>query len=99
LQDPTDRLGCSPNSNFADIQNQPFFSSIDWVALEQKRVPPPFRPEETDEFSLIHFDPTFTNEEVCFTPDDPEIIRAIDQSEFDGFEYLNPLLIKTAETV
>lgn len=98
-KDPTDRLGCSPNSNFADIQNQPFFSSIDWVALEQKRVPPPFRPEETDEFSLIHFDPTFTNEEVCFTPDDPEIIRAIDQSEFDGFEYLNPLLIKTAETV
>ncbi|KAM7543091.1 hypothetical protein Aperf_G00000012229 [Anoplocephala perfoliata] len=98
-KDPTDRLGCAPNSSFADIQNQPFFSSIDWVALEQKRVPPPFRPEETDEFSLIHFDPAFTNQEVCFTPDNPEVIQAIDQSEFDGFEYLNPLLIKTAETV
>lgn len=28
-----------------------------------------------------------------------ESIRAIDQSEFDGFEYVNPLLIKTAEAV
>ncbi|VDD83199.1 unnamed protein product [Mesocestoides corti] len=97
--DPVERLGCPPNSNFADIQNQPFFRSIDWVALEQKRVQPPYRPEKADDYSLIHFDPTFTNEEVCFTPDDPEVIRAIDQSEFDGFEYLNPLLIKTAETV
>uniref|UniRef100_A0A0R3VTT5 protein kinase C n=1 Tax=Taenia asiatica TaxID=60517 RepID=A0A0R3VTT5_TAEAS len=98
-KDPTERLGCAPNSNFADIQNQPFFASIDWVALEQKRVQPPYRPEATDDYNLIHFDPTFTNERVCLTPDDPEVIRAIDQSEFDGFEYLNPLLIKTAETV
>ncbi|VDN38582.1 unnamed protein product [Dibothriocephalus latus] len=66
-----ERLGCPPHSSFADIQNQPLFRSIDWVALEQKRVVPPYRPEMAGDRDLIHFDPTFTNEPLIFTPDNP----------------------------
>nr|VZH91152.1 unnamed protein product [Spirometra erinaceieuropaei] len=98
-KDPMERLGCPPHSSFADIQNQPLFRSIDWVALEQKRVVPPYRPEMAGDRDLIHFDPTFTNEPLVFTPDNPEVIERIDQSEFDGFEYVNPLLIRTKDTV
>jgi len=28
-----------------------------------------------------------------------DIIKRIDQSEFEGFEYINPLLLSTEETV
>ena len=47
-----------------------------------------------------NFPTDFTDEPVIFTPpEDPEIIEKIDQSEFDGFEYVNPLLMSAAEVV
>ncbi|VEL14367.1 unnamed protein product [Protopolystoma xenopodis] len=69
---PEERLGCTPNSSFADIVAQPFFRPLDFAALEAKQVPPPYRPEApADPRDLVHFDPTFTNEPVCFSPDNP----------------------------
>ncbi|TGZ73512.1 hypothetical protein CRM22_001473 [Opisthorchis felineus] len=70
-KNPAERLGCMPDSNFADIMNHSFFRPIDWVALEQKQVAPPYRPSYTDDYDLTHFDPTFTEEPVVFTPDNP----------------------------
>ncbi|KAF7258125.1 hypothetical protein EG68_04622 [Paragonimus skrjabini miyazakii] len=96
---PTERLGCLPDSNFADIMNHSFFRPIDWVALEQKQVAPPYRPAYANEYDLTHFDPTFTDEPVVFTPDNQENINKIDQTEFEGFEYVNPLLMSLEEPV
>ncbi|KER30081.1 hypothetical protein T265_03446 [Opisthorchis viverrini] len=79
--------------------NHSFFRPIDWVALEQKQVAPPYRPSYTDDYDLTHFDPTFTDEPVVFTPDNPEKIAKIDQTEFEGFEYVNPLLMSLEEPV
>ena len=42
---------------------------------------------------LSHFDPQFTNEPVVLTPEDDEVIARIQQSEFEGFEYVNPLIM------
>ncbi|KAF8560994.1 hypothetical protein P879_09164 [Paragonimus westermani] len=98
-KNPTERLGCLPDSNFADIMNHPFFRPIDWVALEQKQVAPPYRPAYANDYDLAHFDPTFTDEPVVFTPDNQENIGKIDQSEFEGFEYVNPLLMSLEEPV
>ncbi|GAA51443.1 atypical protein kinase C [Clonorchis sinensis] len=98
-KNPAERLGCMPDSNFADIMNHSFFRPIDWVALEQKQVAPPYRPSYTDDYDLTHFDPTFTEEPVVFTPDNPEKIAKIDQTEFEGFEYVNPLLMSLEEPV
>ena len=42
---------------------------------------------------LANFPPEFTDEPVRLTPDDTGLIDRIDQSEFDGFEYINPLLL------
>ncbi|VDL95755.1 unnamed protein product [Schistocephalus solidus] len=88
-KDPMERLGCPPHSSFADIQNQPLFRSIDWVALEQKRFVPPYRPEMAGDLA---FSSPFNFFLAVF-------IERIDQSEFDGFEYVNPLLIRTKDTV
>ena len=48
---------------------------------------------------MENFDPAFTNEPVQLTPDDEMTLSKIDQSEFDGFEYVNPLLMSGEDCV
>ncbi|KAI5095432.1 protein kinase C zeta type, partial [Silurus meridionalis] len=98
-KDPKERLGCQVQTGFTDIKSHTFFRSIDWEQLEQKQVTPPFKPQITDDYGLENFDTQFTNEPVQLTPDDEDVIKRIDQSEFEGFEYINPLLLSTEETV
>uniref|UniRef100_A0A672HCQ7 Protein kinase C n=1 Tax=Salarias fasciatus TaxID=181472 RepID=A0A672HCQ7_SALFA len=77
-KDPKERLGCHPQTGFADIMGHPFFRNVDWELLEQKQ---------------------FTNEPIQLTPDDDDVVKKIDQSEFEGFEYINPLLMSAEECV
>ncbi|KXJ81199.1 hypothetical protein RP20_CCG020973 [Aedes albopictus] len=73
-KNPADRLGCNRNAAFMDIVNHPFFKSIDWEALAQKEVTPPYIPsfDGCDQDITCHFDPQFTREPAELTPDDPE---------------------------
>uniref|UniRef100_A0ABM5EKS3 protein kinase C n=1 Tax=Pogona vitticeps TaxID=103695 RepID=A0ABM5EKS3_9SAUR len=98
-KDPKERLGCQPQTGFSDIKSHTFFRSIDWDLLEKKQATPPFQPQITDDYGLDNFDTQFTSEPVQLTPDDEDVIKRIDQSEFEGFEYINPLLLSTEETV
>uniref|UniRef100_A0A671PRL9 protein kinase C n=1 Tax=Sinocyclocheilus anshuiensis TaxID=1608454 RepID=A0A671PRL9_9TELE len=98
-KDPKERLGCQVQTGFTDIKSHTFFRSIDWDQLEQKQVTPPFKPQITDDYGLDNFDTQFTNEPVQLTPDDEDVIKRIDQSEFEGFDYINPLLLSNEETV
>ena len=70
LQNPVERLGCHPETGFADIQSHPFFRSIEWDLLYNKQISPPYKPRVQSEMDLEHFDPQFTNEPVLLTPDD-----------------------------
>ena len=98
-KNPVERLGCRVSSSgersgFTDIMHHVFFKTIDWDALERRQVPPPFKPKvDGEEDILLNFDPQFTTEPVHLTPDDPSLLDRIDQSEFEGFEYINPLLM------
>ncbi|XP_041378090.1 protein kinase C iota type-like isoform X2 [Gigantopelta aegis] len=96
---PKERLGCHPQTGFADIQSHPFFRVIDWELIAQKQMTPPYKPVIKSDRDLDHFDPAFTNEPVELTPDDPKVIDKIDQSEFDGFVYVNPLLMSMEDCV
>ncbi|XP_053689445.1 atypical protein kinase C [Sabethes cyaneus] len=98
-KNPADRLGCNRESAFMDIVSHPFFKSIDWEMLEQKQITPPFRPRLDSERDLANFPPEFTDEPVHLTPDDDRVIDNIDQSEFEGFEYVNPLLMSLEDCV
>uniref|UniRef100_A0A672PXS0 protein kinase C n=1 Tax=Sinocyclocheilus grahami TaxID=75366 RepID=A0A672PXS0_SINGR len=73
-KEPKERLGCHPQTGFADITAHPFFRNVDWDLMEQKQVVPPFKPNIS---VSVH----------------------IDQSEFEGFEYINPLLMSAEECV
>lgn len=98
-KDPAERLGCDPKRGFADVKSNEFFRGIDWVQLEKRQVQPPYTPTTESDRDLAHFDPDFTQQPVCFTPDDNDLISKIDQSEFDGFEYVNPLLMGPEDEV
>ncbi|XP_048866545.1 protein kinase C iota type-like [Brienomyrus brachyistius] len=98
-KDPKERLACHPQTGFADIMGHPFFRNVDWDLMGQKQVMPPFKPNISGEFGLDNFDTQFTNEPIQLTPDDDDTLRKIDQSEFEGFEYINPLLMSAEECV
>ncbi|EDW32557.1 GL11705 [Drosophila persimilis] len=98
-KNPADRLGCHRESAFMDIVSHPFFKNMDWELLERKQVTPPFKPRLDSDRDLANFPPEFTGEAVQLTPDDDHVIDNIDQSEFEGFEYVNPLLMSLEDCV
>ncbi|CDW56116.1 protein kinase C iota type [Trichuris trichiura] len=100
-KNPMERLGCAQplQLGFEDIKNHPFFRTVEWDLVEAKQVVPPHRPFFNDERDLGHFDRQFTDEPVMFTPDEPGQLAKIDQSEFDGFEYVNPFLMTPSDAV
>ncbi|XP_071525047.1 atypical protein kinase C isoform X1 [Panulirus ornatus] len=98
-KNPVDRLGCHPETGFTDIITHPFFKTIIWEMLEQRQVPPPYRPRLESDRDLANFPPEFTDEPIQLTPDDARAIENIDQSEFEGFEYVNPLLMSMEDCV
>ena len=49
---PARRLGCVPGLGEPSILTHPFFRDIDWHALEQKRIRPPFRPRTVSLYEL-----------------------------------------------
>ncbi|XP_014227718.1 atypical protein kinase C-like [Trichogramma pretiosum] len=99
-KDPKERLGCGSGVNsFTELMTHPFFKPIDWEQLEQKLITPPYRPRFESDRDLANFPPEFTEEPVLLTPDDSDEITKIDQSEFEGFEYVNPLLMSQEDCV
>lgn len=48
-KNPARRLGCSGNET--QIRSHAFFKDLDWEALEQRRVKPPFRPRVVCQFA------------------------------------------------
>ncbi|XP_017772202.1 PREDICTED: RAC serine/threonine-protein kinase isoform X2 [Nicrophorus vespilloides] len=69
IKDPVKRLGGGPD-DAKQIMTHPFFSSINWRDLEQKKIPPPFKPHVTSETDTRYFDSEFTGESVELTPPD-----------------------------
>lgn len=69
MKQPKDRLGGGP-TDAKEIMVHPFFSSINWTELYQKRIPPPFKPLVTSDTDTRYFDSEFTGESVELTPPD-----------------------------
>ncbi|CAD6199804.1 unnamed protein product [Caenorhabditis auriculariae] len=89
-KDPTERLGCK-----LDMGRRPSRHERTSVLQEFRRLGRPGAKSS----GAAHFDQQFTDEPPQLTPDDPSIIAKIDQSEFDGFEYVNPLQMSREDSV
>uniref|UniRef100_A0A5S6QVC2 non-specific serine/threonine protein kinase n=1 Tax=Trichuris muris TaxID=70415 RepID=A0A5S6QVC2_TRIMR len=67
VKDPNTRLGAGPE-DAREIMIHPFFAPIDWQALYERRIEPPFKPEVQSDTDTSYFDQEFTQETVELTP-------------------------------
>jgi serine/threonine protein kinase len=88
---PQERLGT--HGGVREIQQHSFFKLLDWTMLELKQLQPPYKPHVESERDLSNVDEMFTKEPVILTPDSPNTLARIQQNEFEGFEYINPLIL------
>lgn len=85
VREPEERLGVKGN-----IRRHSFFDSIDWSALEQRQVAPPFRPTLSSPSDCSNFDKEFINERPRLSCADRTLINSVDQSMFRNFSFVNP---------
>ena len=58
-RNPKHRLGA--NRDAQELIEHPFFADVDWKALAQKNLVPPFKPKLSSVGDTSNFDPEFTN--------------------------------------
>uniref|UniRef100_A0A3Q3IKM8 Protein kinase C n=1 Tax=Monopterus albus TaxID=43700 RepID=A0A3Q3IKM8_MONAL len=86
-RDPTRRLGV-----VGDIRAHPFFKAMNWPALEQREVEPPFKPKVKSASDCSNFDREFLSEKPRLSHGDKNLIDSMDQAAFAGFSFVNPKL-------
>ncbi|XP_053613276.1 protein kinase C isoform X3 [Plodia interpunctella] len=86
-KNPVRRLGVCGGAG--GIRAHSFFKEVDWDALASRKLRPPFRPKVSKR-EAANFDAEFTKEEPVLTPVPNDVIRTINQEEFNGFSFVNP---------
>jgi len=83
-KDPAKRLGSGP-SDVQELKEHQFFQAIDWRALEEKRITPPFKPAVNGLMDTKYFDSEFTDQSTALTPPtDKRLIAEIQEEEEEG---------------
>lgn len=87
-RNPAHRLGSHGGAR--ELKSHPFFEGIDWEAMSQKQISPPFKPVLQNETDVSNFDPEFTQastsalkKALVGTPLSPGM-----QAKFGGFTYI-----------
>lgn len=90
-RNPKHRLGAIDDGR--ELRAHPFFADIEWEALRQKKIPPPFKPHLNSETDTSNFDPEFTqtstsymnkHQPIAATPLSPGM-----QAKFAGFTFVD----------
>ena len=76
------------NGGFDEIRKHPFFSDMDFKALEQKKIEAPFKPILEDSLDVTNFDDEFTSEELVSSEINEKNMDLIkrNQDQFDEFD-------------
>ncbi|RKF55141.1 Serine/threonine-protein kinase gad8 [Golovinomyces cichoracearum] len=85
---PDQRLGANGAS---EIKAHPFFHSIDWRKLLQRKYEPTFKPNVTDALDTKNFDVEFTREAPADSYVDGPTLSQTMQQQFAGWSYNRPV--------
>ena len=85
IKDPEKRLGSGPNG-VDNIKSQPFFASINWESILEKKIKPPFTPKLKSETDTRYIDPEFTSNTAMDSYHPGESLNDND-NPFVGFSY------------
>lgn len=83
-RNPATRLGAS-EEDAAEIMRHPFFASLNWDDVINKRITPEWVPEMKNETDTHLFDEEFTQEEAAVSFEDDSLLDQNTQQEFVGF--------------
>ncbi|XP_063113161.1 serine/threonine-protein kinase N2 isoform X3 [Cavia porcellus] len=87
-RNPERRLGAG-EKDAEDVKKHPFFRLIDWSALMDKKVKPPFVPTIRGREDVSNFDDEFTSEAPILTPPrEPRVLSEEEQEMFRDFDYI-----------
>nr|POE82435.1 serine/threonine-protein kinase gad8 [Quercus suber] len=87
-RDATRRLG---SNGAAEIKAHPFFHSIDWRKLLDRKYEPSFKPSVIDERDTANFDKEFTSEAPTDSYVDGPVLSQTMQQQFAGWSYNRPV--------
>lgn len=85
VRDPDNRLGTG-EKGVDGLKAHPFFNSIDWDAIYNKKIKPPFIPKLKSDMETKYIDPEFTN---CTPTDSYNPGDSLVDDKFAGFSF-NP---------
>jgi protein-serine/threonine kinase len=83
--DPLKRLGAGVGDG-DEVKAHPFFSGIEWVAIQQRRVTPPFKPQVSQTGDVKYFEKEFLDLPVVNSEVNEAQLRD-DLNHFEGFTY------------
>lgn len=87
------RLG---SKSTEDVKNHPFFSTIDWIELYDRKTMPPFNPCQHGDIEETHnFEAEFTNMMINSVGDTIYRTSSPGSINFEGFTYNTPNLLGT----
>lgn len=89
-RNPRHRLGAIDDGR--ELRAHPFFNDVDWEAVRQKKIPPPFKPHLLSETDTSNFDPEFTQTSTSFMNKQPIAATPLSpamQAKFAGFTFVD----------
>ncbi|KAH0544266.1 hypothetical protein FGG08_001529 [Glutinoglossum americanum] len=87
-RNPSTRLGVN---GAAEIKAHPFFHSIDWRKLLQRKYEPTFKPNVVDALDTANFDREFTSEAPTDSLVEGPFLSSTMQQQFAGWSYNRPV--------
>jgi len=93
LRDPNVRLG-GGSEDGQEIQQHDFFAGVNWLAMYDRRIRPPFQPNVSHPCDVKYFEEEFLNLPIANSDDN--VLGAEDVKYFEGFTYSDETSQKTA---